>query len=86
MGTAKTYLKIGTYPVQDALAATRAQLKSPGWSSVAMPGGAVAVYSHARPSNIYVAYPDTNFEIEVFDPSAADARRLVTSGLLTSVG
>jgi hypothetical protein len=32
-----------------------------------------------------VAYPRSNVEIEVFDPSIAHARQLVTSGQITSV-
>jgi hypothetical protein len=35
---------------------------------------------------VYLAYPDSDFQVEVFDPSPARARRLVESGQIKPVG
>ena len=37
------------------------------------------------PRSVYLAYPGSNYEVEVFDPSLARARQLVTSGQIISV-
>jgi hypothetical protein len=71
------YLTIGTYPVANAFAATRAVAKS----GVRIPvgKGAVAFYNSARPTNVYISYRGSDYQIEVFDPSAKDAHKLVAS-------
>ena len=49
------------------------------------PGGGIGVYSSSQPTNVYVAYPGSNLQIEVFDPSAKRAQQLVASGQVTPV-
>jgi hypothetical protein len=71
------YLTIGTYPVPNAFAATLAVAK--GGVRIPVGKGAVAFYSPARPTNVYVAYRGSDYQIEVFDPSAKNARGLVAS-------
>jgi hypothetical protein len=80
------YLTVGTYPQRNAFATTRATAKSQGRESLDIPGGGVAFQYKNRPTNVYLAYPDSNFQIEVFDPSPARALRLVTSGQIKPVG
>lgn len=72
------YLTIGTYPVTNAFAATQAVAKS----AVRIPvgNGAVAFYRSARPTNVYVAYRGSDYQVEVFAPSARVAHALVASG------
>jgi hypothetical protein len=71
------YLTIGTYPVANAFAATQAAAKS----GVRIPvgKGAIAFYSSARPTNVYIAYKGSDYQIEVFDPSAKTAHDLVAT-------
>ena len=57
-----------------------------GEKSASVPGGGLAVYSTSSPTNVYVAYPGSDVQIEVFDPSAKRALRLVTSGRVAPVG
>jgi hypothetical protein len=71
------YLTIGTYPVANAFAATVAVAKS--GVRIPMGKGAVAFYNSARPTNVYIAYKGSDYQIEVFDPSAKAARGLVAS-------
>ena len=51
-----------------------------------MPGGGIAVYSTSAPTNVHVAFPGQNVEIEVFDPSARKALRMVKTGRVAPVG
>jgi hypothetical protein len=80
------YTIVGTYPVPDALGVLRRLSRQTGEKSVSVPGGGLAVYSIDAPTNVYVAYPGSDVQIEVFDPSAKRALRLVTSGRVAPVG
>jgi hypothetical protein len=81
-----SYTIVGTYPVSKALQVLQDLSKQPGEKSTPAPGGGLAVYSTSSPTNVYVAYPGSDVQIEVFDPSAARALRLVTSGRVAPVG
>ena len=80
------YTIVGTYPVENALEVLQELSKQPGEKSAPAPGGGLAVYSTSSPGNVYVAYPGSDVQIEVFDPSAKRALRLVTSGRIAPVG
>ena len=38
------------------------------------------------PKSIHLAYPGSDYQVEVFDPSAAAARALVSSGQVEPIG
>lgn len=80
------YTIVGTYPTPDALTVLKDLAKQSGEKSLPAPGGGVAVYSTTAPTNVYVAFPGSDVQIEVFDPSAQVARRLVTAGRVVPVG
>jgi hypothetical protein len=84
--TSAAYRLVGTYPVPGAYNVLKSLAKTSGESSFAAPRGAIAVYSNSRPTNIYLAYPGSDVQIEVYDPSAAQARSLVASGRVVPVG
>jgi hypothetical protein len=69
-----------TYRVADALAVTIGAARRSGAVRIAVGGGGVAFYSKRRPTNVYLAFPDSDVQIEVYDPSADLARRLVAGG------
>ena len=77
---------VGTYPSPDALEVLQELSEQPGVKSASVPGGGLAVYSTSSPRSVYIAYPDSDVQIEVFDPSAARALRLATSGRVAPVG
>jgi hypothetical protein len=85
IGTRTPYLTVGTYPVKNAYAVTSRLARSS--SSVAIPvgHGGVAFYSRTRPTNVYLAFPGSSSQIEVYDPSAAAAQQLVFSGQVAPV-
>jgi hypothetical protein len=47
--------------------------------------GAVAFHDGSTPTNVYLAFPGTDYQIEVFDPSEAQAKALVRSGKIEPV-
>jgi hypothetical protein len=79
------YLTVGTYPVANALAQTKAAGQRSGAERFSLPGGGVAVFDRARPTNVYFAYPGTALQVEVYDPSARTARGLVESGAVQPI-
>jgi hypothetical protein len=80
------YLTVGTYPLRNAFKTIRATAREQGRRALNVPGGGVAFQYKSRPTSVYVAYPGSNYQIEVFDPSPARALRFVTSGQIKPVG
>ena len=85
VGAVQPYLTVGTYPVANAFAITNTLARRSGAVRVSVPGGGVGFYDASSPTNVYVAFPNTNVQVEVYDPVAADARRLVASGQIAPV-
>jgi hypothetical protein len=81
-----TYPLVGTYPVDNAYDVLKQLATTAGESSFSAPKGGFAVYSTKRPTNVYLAYPGSDVQIEVYDPSAEHARELITSGQVVPVG
>jgi hypothetical protein len=48
--------------------------------------GGRGVIAKNNPNHIHLAYPGSDLQIEVFDPSAAQARQIALSGRLTPIG
>jgi len=84
--SAPDYLTVGTYPVKDALATVQAIGGKVGGSLFSLGGGAVAAVDPDHPLSIYIAYPDSSYEVEVYDPSPGRARQLVTTGAIVATG
>ena len=86
VGSSHTYLTIGTYTrpsppyasVRSAALAKHATIK-------ALSGGGLAVQYHSRPQSVYLILPHALYEVEVFDPSAATAFRLATTGKVVPI-
>lgn len=80
IGAPTANLTVGTYVVPHALAAVQRLARAKGATTIKLPGGGLAVLDPKFPRSVYLAWPGTNYQIEVFDPSIARARQLVTSG------
>jgi hypothetical protein len=85
VGSSKPLLTVGTYPVAGAFAAAQRSAAQPDSARVSTRAGGVAFYSKGTPTSVYIAYPGSDYQIEVFDPSAAEARHLVESGQISPV-
>jgi hypothetical protein len=85
--TAANYVVIATYATTDAFTATQAAGNTSNGVSFISPAGAAVYYSKDTPTNVYVAYPNLNYQIEVFNPIAATALEIAsTTGALRLVG
>ena len=78
-------LTIGTYPQPNALAT----LRLAGWRAraraIPIGDGGFAVVDRRRPTNVYLAYPRSDLQIEVYHPSPRRAQMLALSGRVRPV-
>jgi hypothetical protein len=87
VGDPGQYLTVGTYPFENAYEGTKALTDEEQMASLTLPGGGIGVYStEPGAKNAYVAEPGVPFQAEVFDPMPGNARTLVTSAQIVSVG
>lgn len=84
-GDSRTLLTVGTYPLADAYAATESASKQGGSVAIPVPGDAVAFHAEGSETNAYVAFPGSDFQIEVYDPAPGHARLLVEQGAVEPV-
>jgi hypothetical protein len=85
IGSPKMFLTIASYPLANAFAITTQLAAEQDSVKVQVGQGGVAFYRTRLPTNIYVAYPGSDYQIEVFDPSATEAQRLVLTGAIRQV-
>jgi hypothetical protein len=85
IGSSKPFLTIGTYRVRNAFAATDRSSRQADSVRIPLDRGGVAFYSTNSPTNVYFAYPGSDYQVEVYDPSPERARELVTSGRIRPV-
>jgi hypothetical protein len=84
-GSPKSFLTVGTYPVANAFSVTSAAARRRGSVRLPVGGGGVAFYRASRPTNVYVAFPGSAAQIEIFDPAADALHKLVTVGRIRPV-
>ena len=79
VGAKDAYPTVVTYPFPQALAAIRRVAKGDKAGVIKLSGGGLAAIDGQYPKSIHLAYPHSDFQVEVFAPSPAQARRLVAS-------
>jgi hypothetical protein len=79
------FLTIGTYPRPDAYGDIRAAARRPGAVSIPLGRHGLAVYDENDPTSIYLAYPGSTEQVEVYDPSSAVALHIARSGRVRPV-
>jgi hypothetical protein len=84
-GAADPYLTVATYPYANAFQAIQGLARQPGAETVRLPLGGLAVIDASNPTNIHLAFPGSSYEVEVFAPAAAEARRVVAAGRVAPV-
>jgi hypothetical protein len=77
--TKPNYVVIATYTTTDAFTATQAAGNTSNGVTFINTKGAAVYYNKDTPTNVYVAYPNLNYQIEVFDPIAATALDIASS-------
>jgi len=86
IGSKKPYLTVATYPYASAFQTMTTLGGQHGMKSIKLHGGGLAVVDPNHPESIHLAFPDSDVQVEVFDPSGAAARRLVSSGKVEALG
>jgi hypothetical protein len=85
VGSPQSFLTVASYPVVNAYQVTRSIAQQAGSVKVAAPTGAIAFYRSDLPTNVYLAFKGSDYQIEVFDPTSGEALNLVTSGTIQPV-
>jgi hypothetical protein len=76
-------LTIGTYPAAGANLQKAAQ--KPGAKTGQTPDGALVVTNSDNPTSVYLGAPDTDHQVEVYDPNPKEAFSLATSGAIVPI-
>jgi hypothetical protein len=82
---AAKYLTVGTYPQKHAFRSIQRAARRRGAVSLQLPRGGLLVFNRQAPKSIYFGYPGTNYQVEVYDPSPAQARTLVVGGRIKPI-
>lgn len=85
VGSRRSYLTVATYPFPGAFAAIQRTAKRKHQVKIRLAGGGLGVMDARNPNNVHLAYPGSDYQVEVFDPSGR-ARRVATSGRITAIG
>jgi hypothetical protein len=72
-----SYLIVATYPFHDPLQALENLTDG---DLLDIPGGGGAMVDRTHPESVYLAYPDVDEQIEIFDPSPRRALEVAQSG------
>jgi hypothetical protein len=76
---------VGTYPVAEPVAALRRLAAEAGSRPSRLAGEGLVVVNPDEPHSVYLAYPDSELQIEVYDPEPGRALRLLRSGAVEPV-
>lgn len=82
--TRPEFMTVATYPSPGAFDNLRRATKT-GGSATAVAGGGIAVTWRHSATNVYLAYPDTNYQVEVFNPVPGHARKLLLNGAIVPI-
>jgi hypothetical protein len=80
------YLTVGTYPVPDAVAALARAAAQSGEPLRHLEDGGVVLPNSASEGSVYLAYPESDLQIEVYDPTPGRSLRLIRSGAIQPLG
>jgi hypothetical protein len=84
IGQQRPALTVATYRLRNAYRATTSVADQSGSVRIPVNGG-VAFYTRRNPTSVYFSRPGSPVQVEIFDPNARRAHRLVASGQLRLV-
>jgi hypothetical protein len=79
------FTTVATYSVPDAYAALQNQARRASVVSRDLPAGGLATLDARRPNSVHIAWPDSGYEVELFDPSPRRALELVLDGAIAPI-
>lgn len=74
------FLTVGTYPSDHAYADLEHAAKGDDVFTARLDDGALMVVARKAPTNVYLAFRNLPYQIEVYDPSGETARELALTG------
>lgn len=83
VGGEQSYLTVATYPLPGAFEAVQ-RVAGNGIEKIELANGGVAVLDRNDPENIHLAYPGSDYQVEVVGPPRR-ARQVVASGRVRSI-
>ncbi len=85
VGVGKPYLTVATYPFPGAFGAIQALANQKDAVAIQLARGGLAVVDGSSRQSIHLAFPESDYQVEIFDPSPARVLRLVTAGRVRSI-
>ena len=85
VGSTTPYTTVGTHEQANAYEGLVSASKVAGASSQQLRGGALVVVPAGKPTSAYFAFPNTTLLMEVYDPTAGEALKLVVSGAVQPI-
>ena len=82
--TRPAFMTVATYPTSGAYENLRRATKT-GGSATTVAGGGIAITWHRSATNVYLAYPHTDYQVEVFNPVPGHARKLLLNGAIVPI-
>lgn len=80
------YRVLGSYPIRDAFNVTKKAGEAADSVLLTNSDGSVVVYNKNKTTNVYIAFPKVDVQIEIFDPTPGKALELATSGRIVAIG
>ena len=80
------YVVVATYAQADAFARVRALARRNHYQIEQLPDGGLAVTQSGSRRNVHIVYPGLPYQVEVYAPAAAEARRVALGGDVVPVG
>ena len=81
----RRFLTVATYPQASAFANTITAAGNSRARSIRLEAGEIAFFRPDRPTSVFYARRGLDYQVEVFDPSPATARRIVQTGRLRTI-
>lgn len=80
-----SFLTVGTYPAADAYRNLKKVSTGYGVHSNLLPNDGLLVAPTRLPKNVYLAYPNNRYQVEVYDATTGAARRMALNGLIAQI-
>jgi hypothetical protein len=84
VGASRKYQSVATYPFPGALAGIQRTAREKNQRTIKLAGGGLVVFNPTVPTNVHLAFPGSDYQIEVFDP-AGEAKRIVSAGRIIAI-
>jgi hypothetical protein len=79
------FLTVGTYPGARAFENLKKVSTGPAVHSNLLDNDGLLVAPKQLPKSVYIAYPNADYQVEVYDSSSGAARRLALNGLIKQI-